>query len=272
MNKTTNDISIANTKTIKKTCFVVMPISDMPPYPEGHFHRVLEHLITPACNAAGFEVIRADKIASTHLIILNIIKNILDADLVICDISGKNPNVMYELGVRHSFNLPTVLIKDHQTSDIFDIQGMRYTRYDENLRVDNIQRNIESLIDSIRETTTQSKDDVNSFVNLLNISAAKQPAPKEIHADTLIVLDAISKLEKRLDLIEDTNQKNRNKYNDFVSVKSGDLKFSVGDYLYLDSEQIGQIKKISNNRVFTDNGNSVFIDDIISNKYMTLPF
>lgn len=259
-----------------KTCFVVMPISDMEPYPIGHFHRVFDHLISPACKEAGYEVIRADKVASSNLIILNIIKNILDADLVICDISGKNPNVLYELGVRHSFDLPTVLIKDSQTTNIFDIQGLRYTQYDENLRIDNIQRNIKSIVDSIKETTAPSSSDVNSFVRLLNISAAKKPDPKEIPQDTLLILDYLGKIEKRLNSLELNRMTPRNypskEVKDLVTEKG---TFSVGDEIWLDGSDAGIIKSITNHYITLQHNRKekiLKIEDFVDSNYSTLPF
>ncbi|EKA1852768.1 hypothetical protein OJ393_004804, partial [Salmonella enterica] len=44
----------------EKTCFAIMPIADHPDYDNGHFGRVYNHLIKPACEKAGFKVVRAD--------------------------------------------------------------------------------------------------------------------------------------------------------------------------------------------------------------------
>ena len=63
----------------KKTCFVIMPISDQDGYPKGHFTRVYNHIIKPACLAAGFEAIRADDEAKTNYIVIDVIKKIIDS-------------------------------------------------------------------------------------------------------------------------------------------------------------------------------------------------
>src|SRR5690606_2614334 len=117
-------------------CFVVMPISDIPEYPAGHFQRVYEHLIWPACQQAGVTPLRADEVKSTNFIVLDILQRIVQMPIAICDLSGRNPNVLYELGIRQAFNLPVVLIQDKRTDRIFDIQGIRTVSYDDNLRVD----------------------------------------------------------------------------------------------------------------------------------------
>ena len=49
------------------TCFVIMPISDVDSYEPGHFGRVYEHVIKPACKAAGLKPIRADEQESRTL-------------------------------------------------------------------------------------------------------------------------------------------------------------------------------------------------------------
>lgn len=150
-----------------KTCFVIMPISDVATYETGHFQRVYNFLIKPACKIAGFKTIRADEVQATNYIVVDILKKILEADLVLCDLSSRNPNVMYELGIRQAFNLPVTLIRDSKTPRIFDIQGLRDIEYDESLRVDKINIAIESLATTIQNTSTLDASEVNSIIQLL---------------------------------------------------------------------------------------------------------
>ena len=103
-----------------KSCFIIMPISDQDGYDKGHFNRVYEHLIKPACIKAGFKPIRADEEVKTNYIVVDIIRKILDSEMVLCDLSAKNPNVLYELGLRQAFNRKVVLIKDKKTNRIFE--------------------------------------------------------------------------------------------------------------------------------------------------------
>ena len=56
-----------------KTCFVIMPIADHPDYPVGHFMRVYDYIIKPACIKAGFVPDRADDAQHTHFIMMNIL-------------------------------------------------------------------------------------------------------------------------------------------------------------------------------------------------------
>ncbi len=120
-------------------CFVIMPFGD--PEKEPERARKLELLysdcIKPTVEAVNIqgksgEIIhchRADKSARPGEIITHIIENLVSADIVIADLSGRNPNVFYELGVRHAVNNNTILIADNLDDIPFDLRGLRTITY-----------------------------------------------------------------------------------------------------------------------------------------------
>lgn len=175
--KTNNAIDVSSENSInveikQKKCFVIMPIADHPNYDNGHFNRVYEHLIRPACFKAGYEAVRADDSKASHLIMFDILKNIVECDMAICDLSTKNANVFYELGLRQAFNKKTVLITDGIEKEPFDIAGFRYVKYSSSLRIDTVNNNILDIISMINETETANENDINSIVSILKISPA----------------------------------------------------------------------------------------------------
>lgn len=186
----------------KKTCFVIMPISDIPGYEDGHFGRIYSHLIKPACEKIGLEPIRADEVKRTNYIIIDIIQKIIQSDIVICDLSGRNPNVLYELGIRQAFDLPVVLIKDKQTDRIFDIQGFRTFEYDESLRIDKTHHNINEIANIITDTLSSAPNDINSFTKLLAIKSASISESAPISQDTSMILNSIQDIASRITKIE----------------------------------------------------------------------
>lgn len=186
----------------KPVCFVIMPISDVHGYETGHFSRVYEHLLKPAIIAAGYMPVRADDAVKTDYIVVGIIQRIVESEMVICDFSAKNANVMYELGIRHAFNKPVTLIKDRRTEKVFDIQGLRYTEYDDSLRIDAVNKDVARISAAISETATASEKNLNSVVQLAGIKAAEVPAGQTVSADTQLLLGAIASLEKRLETVE----------------------------------------------------------------------
>jgi hypothetical protein len=179
-----------------------MPISDVDGYEIGHFKRVYEYIIKPACEKAGFIAIRADDVQKMNMIAIDVIRKIIQSEMAICDLSARNPNVFYELGIRQSFDLPVVLIKDEITSRAFDIQGFRDIEYSPLLRVDEVQKAIDSIAKSLKETFFSKGEDVNSIIELLGINKAQLKEPVEISSDTELILQAITDVNERLNRFE----------------------------------------------------------------------
>lgn len=115
-----------------KVCFYVTPIGDEASEERKHADVFLGHLVEPAVEAldAGMNVVRADHIENPGLITAQVIQHILHARLVIADLSFHNPNVFYELALRHATGKPTVLICRQQDKLPFDISDIRTIRVD----------------------------------------------------------------------------------------------------------------------------------------------
>ncbi len=172
----TEEKRVALNEMTPKECFVIMPISDTDGYPKGHFEEVYSELICPAVIAAGFNPTRADKIAASNLIHVDVISRAINAELCICDLSSKNPNVMFEYGIRQAFDKPTVLIKDDKTDRIFDLSGMRDIVYNSDLRIRSIIQKQNEIKKAIEETIAQqgASGQIFSLVQLLSLSKAAQ--------------------------------------------------------------------------------------------------
>jgi chaperonin GroEL len=103
--------------------FVLMPFK--PP-----FDSYYDEIIRPAAKSAGLETRKADEIYSTGPIIQDIWKQIWAATIVIADVTEKNPNVNYELGICHTLGVPTVIITQSFDDVPFDYRHRRCIRYD----------------------------------------------------------------------------------------------------------------------------------------------
>lgn len=186
----------------KKTCFVIMPISDVDGYDPGHFTRVYEHLIKPACEQAGFKPERADETPRTDVIMAGILKKIIACDIAICDLSSRNANVFYELGLRHAFNKKTVLIKDYKTPMPFDISGIRTLTYNENLRIDEVQKIIPEIARYLKETNDTDEKEANSMLQMLSIEEpATLPQKTTMKTESKMILNAIAQINQQLSII-----------------------------------------------------------------------
>jgi hypothetical protein len=118
-----------------KKCFVIMPIGSGETY-EIFINRY-ENIIKPAIEGVKvgdeqvYQAIRGDFISQTGSITRAIIQYIYSSDAVIADLSGLNPNVFYELGVRHSLRNKTVLIGIKETTPPFDVGDLRIVWYED---------------------------------------------------------------------------------------------------------------------------------------------
>ncbi len=238
-----------------------MPISDQEGYDKGHFTRVYNHIIKPACENAGFEAIRADDEVKTNYIALDIVKKIIESDLVICDLSSKNPNVLYELGIRQAFNKKVVLIKDRKTPRIFDIQGFRTINYDENLRIDEVQKNVKEISNTIRETFESSDGEINSFLQLLSIKPAHLNEQIEISQESSLIMELLGNISERLNKMEESKiQKNYSKSivtkPEYVYLNK--IPFKVGEKIYSEKFSfIGEVVDFDNEFITLKNKNIV---------------
>jgi chaperonin GroEL len=105
------------------SCFVLMP------FDEAH-REYFTGIIQPAAREAGLTAIKADDIYGTSPIIQDIWNRIWRARAVIADVTGRNPNVNYELGICHALGVPTVLITQRLTDVPFDYRHIRCIVYD----------------------------------------------------------------------------------------------------------------------------------------------
>lgn len=157
----------------EKECFAIMPIGDVDGYPQGHFKHVYENIIIPACALAGYQAIRADDVKASNLIHLDILRKLIDAPVTVCDLSTRNPNVLFELGIRQAFDKPVVLIQEKGTPRIFDIAPMRYLEYSKEMRYHEVLKSQQELGEAIEATVAAGSDsgNVNSIVKLLALDS-----------------------------------------------------------------------------------------------------
>jgi hypothetical protein len=166
-------------------CFIIMPSGEPNGYPQGHFSRVYDYVIVPACRAAGYWPLRSD--ATSYENPLDILKKILDSEIVICDVSAGNTYAPYGMAVRHSLDLPITVIKDTKSFITYDASSMNLVEYDESLRIDTVQKAIETIGEALKKTAENKKDRHALLTNLgiglpaytpsLNLETEVAPTP-----------------------------------------------------------------------------------------------
>jgi hypothetical protein len=109
----------------EKICFVIAPIGEENSEIRQRSDRILRYIIKPASDLCGYKAIRADKISEPGLITSQVIQHIVDDHIVIADLTGRNPNVYYELAIRHAIRKPYVQLLQQGETLLFDIAGVR---------------------------------------------------------------------------------------------------------------------------------------------------
>ncbi len=144
-----------------KICFVIAPIGEVGSSTRVRSDQILSHVIREVAQPLGFNVVRADEIAEPGIISTQILEHILNDPLVIADLTERNPNVYYELAVRHAVRKPVIqlvqkgeplpfdvaqtrtIVVDHKDLDIVADAKKQLAQY-----IENIQSSKSRVIDS----------------------------------------------------------------------------------------------------------------------------
>lgn len=108
-----------------KICFYVSPIGEEGSEQRKHSDFFLHQIVEPAMKDFGLKIVRADDIGKPGMITKQIIEHLVKAKLAIADLSFHNPNVFYELSLRHVCRLPTVQIIRKRDKIPFDLDQFR---------------------------------------------------------------------------------------------------------------------------------------------------
>ena len=138
--------------------------------------RELNDLIKEAILRAypTLEVVRADEIAVPGAVTTDILTRIMHSDYVVADVTYQNPNVFYELGLRHACRPGTIIIRDKKAASIpFDIAHLRYIEYENTATgLKQLANNLESYFQHI-ESNVDHPD--NQFLELAKLTEYKLP-------------------------------------------------------------------------------------------------
>ena len=167
----------AHKKTIG-TCLVLMPFKEP-------FDTYFLSIIQPAVKVALLQPVRGDSLFRPSPIMGDIWKMIQESRVLIADLTEKNANVFYELGLAHAIGKPVVLISDNLGDVPFDLQSLRVLIYDKNEPAWGSE-----LKSSIAAALDETLRDTASAVPSMFRKPVKSQAPTE------------SKTDMRLDLLE----------------------------------------------------------------------
>ena len=111
-----------------RVCFVIAPIGPEESAVRKRSDDVLNEIIRPVVEESGYKAVRADAIAVPGIITNQVIDHVLSSELVVADLTGQNPNVFYELALRHALKKPFIQIVEAGEDLPFDVAVTRTIR------------------------------------------------------------------------------------------------------------------------------------------------
>jgi hypothetical protein len=188
-------------------CGIIMPIAAMSGYTAEHWAEVKSIIIQASEQVDGYEFnaeIVSNSDGEIDVIHKRIIQNIYNADIVVCDISGRNPNVLFELGMRLTFDKPTILIKDDQTDFIFDTGVIEHLTYPKDLRFNKVVQFKSELANRIKLTYEKSLSDPDFSTFLRNFGTFKVPSLDQTTVSDVnqLILEEMSVLRKEMTIVK----------------------------------------------------------------------
>ncbi|AZV79493.1 RNA helicase [Parasedimentitalea marina] len=182
-------------------CGIVMPISEIDGCSASHWKEVLG-IVAEATENAGYKAKIVSESDDVGVIQTRIVQNLYDSEIVVCDVSAKNANVMFELGLRLAFDKPAIVIKDDQTSYSFDTSPIEHLEYPRDLRYSSIQKFKTDLAKKIKATVEASKkSDYTTFLKHFGKFEVKGLDTKEVSKQEFLASE-LSSLRNQMSRIE----------------------------------------------------------------------
>jgi hypothetical protein len=209
----------------KGTCFVISPIGAEGSDIRRRSDQVLTHIITPVATELGYETIRADKISEPGMITSQVIQHLVEDLLVVADLSGHNPNVFYELAVRHAVRKPVVQLIQIGEAIPFDVAQTRTVQYD--------HRDL--------DVAARCRDELREHIKAIEKDPAKVDTPVSIAVDVKSLRSG-SPLEKSTAEILSLLQHLNAKFTDMTSGSTSSV--STPGITFVSSLPFGELRSI----------------------------
>lgn len=192
-----NAPEVEKKSNMRKTCFIVAPIGSEGSEVRRAIEGLLDAVLRPVLEELhGYHVEIAHKISASGSISDQIMNFLLEADLVVVDLTGLNPNVMYELAIRHCIGLPLVVIARDGTSLPFDVVQERTIFYHNDMHgVVDLKDRLDNAVKNVNENGGQTDNPV-TRARKAQIVREQLKSGKGGEADIMkFVLDQINELK-----------------------------------------------------------------------------
>jgi len=242
-------------KPSEKRCFIICPIGEEDSTIRKFSDTVLTHIIEPAISEFNYHIVRADKISEAGIITTQIIQHIVESELVIADLSSKNPNVFYELAIRHAIKKPLIQIITKGDTIPFDVASSRIIQFDvqDLYSVAAAKKSISNQLSSIESGKSEIDNPISMSFDLKILKESGKPQERSL-ADimqAMVELKSIVKNVEKLVGLQELTNSNR-LINSAVSrgISSKFTYAMVKEWGFQNREVIRRIENLQNNKRF----------------------
>jgi hypothetical protein len=191
----------------EKSCFVISPIGEKGSDIKNRSDEILNYLIKPITTGKhDYDTKCADEISETGKITHQIIQRLIEADLVIADLSGHNPNVLYELAVRHCAKKPYIQIINENEKIPFDIADLRTIKFNWQSPggIEKFKATLDEYITNIEKNPEGVYSPITAAVDLQSLKTFNEKENKEL-APLMKFLERIFMLiEGKMGILQDS--------------------------------------------------------------------
>lgn len=219
------------------SCGLIMPISAIDGCPAEHWAEVKAVVIesVESIQKPRFTVRLVSDADETGVIQKRIVQNVYNSEIVVCDVSAKNPNVMFELGLRLAFDKPTVIIKDDKTDYSFDTGVIEHVTYPRDLRFTKIVDFKNTLADKVAATYKAGLSDANHSPFLKNFGTFQVAALNQTEvAPDKIVVELLTEMQGDIDVlkrrVDDGSLRRRNRFESDMVTGISKIMTAVAKY------------------------------------------
>ena len=162
----------------EKICFVIAPIGDETSEIRKRSDQIFKHVIEPITRSLGYTAVRADHLSKPGSITTQIVDQIMNAPLVVADLTGHNANVLYELAIRHIMRKPVVQIIQSGEGLPFDVAAQRTISIDHR-DLDSVEAakiEMSKQITAVEKDPTQVDSPISMAIDLEKMRSSPNPS------------------------------------------------------------------------------------------------
>lgn len=210
-----SDFFVRKHPTKRGLIFVIMPFS-------GELQSVYEFVLKPFFEEMGMECLRADEVYSTRPIMQDVWESIQSAEIVLADLTDRNPNVLYELGLCHALWKRVIIISQKIEDVPFDLKGYHLIPYESSIG------GAVRLKESLRQTIEALRREKRKEGQIIPYEQEESSYGPLTRADATV--EAVAKDYLRLRLADGRKaQMSIDEFSWTTKLKDLSYKFKVGD-------------------------------------------